>query len=226
MAARHLPKEQTVPLAALAVVLLLAGLLVCGCRSETKQQEYQTLTPDAGRDVERAGLENSRALPLMRQGQWEEAEKALKAALAADTMCGPAHNNLGSVYYHQGRYYLAAWEFQYAIKLMPNQPAPRNNLGLVYETAGQLDEAAEHYERAVELDPDSCEYLGNWARARVRRGEKDERVRDLLQKLIVRETRPQWSAWARERLARMGPAAPTTGELLPLPSAGPDPTPQ
>jgi hypothetical protein len=33
-------------------------------------------------------------------------------------VCGPAHNNLGIVYYRRKKYYLAAWEFQYAARLM------------------------------------------------------------------------------------------------------------
>jgi hypothetical protein len=38
-------------------------------------------------------------------------------------VCGPAHNNLGIVYYRQKKYYLAAWEFQYAAKLMAYSPS-------------------------------------------------------------------------------------------------------
>jgi hypothetical protein len=34
-------------------------------------------------------------------------------------VCGPAHNNLGIVYYRQKKYYLAAWEFQHAARLYP-----------------------------------------------------------------------------------------------------------
>ena len=45
----------------------------------------------------------------------EKAEKLLKQALTADIGYGPAHNNLGKVYYHRQNFYLAAWEFEYAI---------------------------------------------------------------------------------------------------------------
>src|SRR4029453_19576722 len=110
-------------------------------------------------------------------------EAELKSALAADVMCGPAHNNLGKVYYHQHKLYLAAWEFQYAMKLMPNVPEPRNNLGLVFESAGKLDDAVASYDEARGLEPDNVQFIGNLARARVRRGDDDAGVRDLLRQL-------------------------------------------
>ena len=117
-------------------------------------------------------------------------------------MCGPAHNNLGKVYFRQGKMYLAAWEFQYAMKLMPNQPEPPNNLGLVFEAAGKLDDAAESYGKAVAREPDNIDALGNLARA-PRRGDKDAEVRDLLNELVLKDTRPEWVAWARDRLATL-----------------------
>jgi hypothetical protein len=33
-------------------------------------------------------------------------------------------------------------------------------------------------------------------------------VRDLLQQLVLRETRPEWADWARERLAMLGEPTP------------------
>jgi Flp pilus assembly protein TadD len=131
------------------------------------------------------------------------AEIALKAALEADIMCGPAHNNLGKVYYRQGKLYLAAWEFQYAMKLMPNQSEPPNNLGLVFESVGKFDEATDSYEKAVALGPENVEALGNLARARIRRGDHQGDVAALLEKLVLRDTRPTWAAWERKTLARL-----------------------
>jgi Flp pilus assembly protein TadD len=139
----------------------------------------------------------------MDQGNYPAAETELKAALAADVMHGPAHNNLGKVYYHDKKLYLAAWEFQYAAKLMPNVPEPRNNLGLVFESAGKLDDAIGSYDEARQMEPDNVQILGNLARARVRRGDNDESTRELLRQLVLRETRPDWANWARERLELM-----------------------
>ena len=95
----------------------------------------------------------------------------VRSALEADVTFGPAHNNLGRVYYHQGQLYLDAWEFQYAIKLMPYQPEPKSNLGLVLEAANKLDEAIKNYDEAMNLEPENPQFLGNDARARARRWE-------------------------------------------------------
>jgi len=178
-------------------------VLGCGGSQHPSHSSYQTIAPDPQRDAEMARRENARAVQLIDKSDYAAAETALKSALAADIMCGPAHNNLGKVYFNQGKLYLAAWEFQYAMKLMPNHPGPANNLGLVFEAAGKLDDAADSYGKAVALEPDNVQALGNLARARVRRGDHDPSVRALLHKLVLRDTRPDWLAWEKSILTRL-----------------------
>ncbi len=105
------------------------------------------------------------AMELIEQSKWPQAEALLQKAIEADVMFGQAHNNLGSVYVHENNLYQAAWEFQYAAKLMPYQPEPRSNLGLVMEEAGKLDEAVDSYDQAIKIDPDNPQFVGNAARA-------------------------------------------------------------
>jgi len=189
--------------------LFMAMLIVAftGCRKATLPQgrDYQTIRPDPNRDTQEARRRNAAAVQLLSEGQLEPAEKELKAALAADLFFGPAHNNLGIVYHREKKYYLAAWEFQYAAKLMPNSSEPRNNLGLVFEAVGRLDEAAEWYDKALALAPESSEIIGNLARVRLRANHKDERTRNLLNELVLKDDRPEWVDWARRQLALMGP---------------------
>ena len=190
-------------------ILAVAACCVpwCGCNTgprNASQSEYETVADAPGRDAAAAEAHHARATRLIERGDWPAAEAALKEALAADVMYGPAHNNLGKVYFHQGKLYLAAWEFQYAAKLMPNVPEPKNNLGLVFESAGKLDEAVSSYDEAMRIEPDNPQFIGNLARARMRRGDRDESVRELLSSLVLRETRPEWADWARTRLAEMG----------------------
>ena len=182
----------------------LSALPGCSTRGREPRAEYETVAEGPGRDGVTAEQHHTRATRLIEQGDWAAAEAALRAALAADVMYGPAHNNLGKVYYHQGKLYLAAWEFQYAAKLMPNQPEPKNNLGLVFEAAGKLDDAVTSYDEAMRIEPDNPQFIGNLARARMRRGDRDVTVRELLSALVLRETRPAWAAWARTRLAELG----------------------
>jgi Tfp pilus assembly protein PilF len=165
---------------------------------------YQTAVDGvAHHDTDSARQLNARAVTLMKTGDWDGAEKLLKDALTSDIMSGPAHNNLGKVYYHQNKLYLAAWEFQYAMKIMPQQPEPYNNLGLVFESAGKYDDALSWYNRAMEAEPENTQFVGNVARARLRRGDSVEDVSDLLSKVSMRDTRPDWVEWARKELALM-----------------------
>lgn len=175
-----------------------------GCANrQPPADSYETVGRDPRRNADAAARLNRQALDLMDKGRNDDAASTLQRALSADVMCGPAHNNLGKVYYRQGKLYLAAWEFRYAVKLMPNQPEPKNNLGLVFEAAGKFDEAVDSYGQAMGLEPDNPQIVGNLARARVRRGDKNEAVRSLLSKLVSTDARPEWVNWAKERLATM-----------------------
>ncbi|MCY2927473.1 MAG: hypothetical protein NT031_18955, partial [Planctomycetota bacterium] len=115
---------------------------------------------------------------------------------------------LGTIYLKQKKYYLASWEFQYAAKLMPNQFEPLNNLGLVFEAVGRLDEAAGWYDKGLALAPEADEVTANLARVSVRNNRKDERTRALLQKVVMKDRRPEWVSWARQQLSRIPRQAP------------------
>jgi len=203
-------------------------LLVAGCHRSALVGEYATVAADPRRDTEAARERNGEAVGLLKREEFAKAEKVLKAALAADVFFGPAHNNLGTEYYRQKKFYLAAWEFQYAAKLMPHSPEPRNNLGLVFEAVGRLDEAAKWYDEAIAIEPDNPELIGNLARTLLRSGHKDDRTRQVLSDLVMKDTRPDWVAWAREQLALIPQPAttepPPTTASTPTP-AMPEPTP-
>jgi Flp pilus assembly protein TadD len=181
----------------LAILLLLA---VCfGCKSTPRAPGAEA----PGRDPARARELNDKAFALIQQNNLGEAERILREAIAVDPMFGPARNNLGLVYYQSDRLYEAAWEFENAIRLMPYQPEPRNNLGLVLEKAGKVSGAADAYAKAREMEPDNPEYVGNLARARVRRGDRDDETRLLLEEVVSKDPRPQWNYWARMNLYRL-----------------------
>jgi len=188
------------------VVVFMVALLACiaGCNSNRAGSKTDIIVADGTRDSERARKEHERAFDLIRAHKYDEAEKLCKRALKADIMFGPAHNNLGLVYYYQNKLYAAAWEFQNAIKLMPYQPEPRNNLGLVFERAGKINSAAEAYGKAHEIQPDNPEFLGNLARASVRLGEGTDETRRLLEELVLKDDRTEWRDWATLTLLRMG----------------------
>jgi Tfp pilus assembly protein PilF len=180
----------------LVLTLVLVGAL--GCRSSGK-----TTRVDLKQNTELAIKENDEAFKLIQKGKYDDAQVRLRKALDADAMFGPAHNNLGLVYFHQNKLYEAAWEFQHAAKLMPHQPEPKNNLGLVFEKAGKMDDATEAYSKARLIEPDNPEYLGNLARAKVRSGADDAETRKLLEEVVLKDSREEWTVWARMNLIRL-----------------------
>jgi tetratricopeptide (TPR) repeat protein len=129
-----------------------------------------------------------------------DVEKQLREALAADVRFGPAHHSLGVLYTWQKRLYLAAWEFEYAARLMPDRFEPLNNLGLVYESVGKYEQAKSYYLLAREKSPNSPEVVGNLARASFRSGESVEEMRPLLEDVLTMDSRPEWRRWAAELL--------------------------
>ncbi|MEM6506256.1 MAG: tetratricopeptide repeat protein [Planctomycetota bacterium] len=188
------------------VLACLAGPMACSSgtrQTDSEREGYRTIPAQLGRDTELAKALTAKAATALKEGRGEEAERLLRGALTEDVMYGPAHNNLGQLYYQQKRYYEAAWEFQYAIRLMPHQPIPRNNLGMVFEATGQLEEAIEQYGLAVAEEPDNPELLGNLARAHIRSGGRGPEVKEVLQQIVMKDTRPEWREWAERQLNLM-----------------------
>ena len=211
--------------ALLPTSLFLLALAVAGCDKPVQPNDpanYQTVTADPRRNTELASKLNAKGLEELKERDFAKAEKIFKEALQADMFFGPAHNNLGTAYYEQQKYYLAAWEFDYAQKLMPHKPDPKHNLGMVMEAVGKYDEAIAHYEEALKIAPDDPETIGNLARTLARRdknygGNRDtsrdgtrdknrDRLRELLHEIILKDTRPDWVTWAKDHLTILGPA--------------------
>lgn len=187
----------------------MLAMLLHGCASQTvqaPQADYQTVVADVAQQAEQVRQLNTRALHAIEQKDWDKAERLLKQALAIDVMFGPAHNNLGRVYFARHQLYLAAWEFEYAAKLMPHHAEPLNNLGLIHETIGRFDQAMDSYSQALAKQPNHPQVLGNLVRCRIRAGLKDDHTRHLLDQLVLHETREDWRRWAQKQHALLGPA--------------------
>lgn len=187
---------------------LCCGLCLPGCIlpvwSKSAPLKYETIASDKRRDTKVAQIKHAEALAIMEAGKPEKlhkAEKLLNEALVADVRYGPAHNSLGMIYYLQNKLYLAAWEFEYAAKLMPEHPQPFNNLGLVYERAGKQDEAISYYSMALSRDEGDPEVTGNLVRARLDKGEKGRDLKEMISDLALYHPDPKWQEWARDQVA-------------------------
>lgn len=179
------------------LTVLLAATLV-GCRAQKTAPPGSVGNVAANTSLARANVDKAAA--LLETHHDDDARKLLDAAIEADPLYGPAHNDLGMIDFRQQHYYEAAVHFRNAVKLLPRQPQPINNLGLVLERSGKLSAAEKYYSQAVGLDPENLEYIGNLARARISLGIKDDQTQQLLVKLVLRDPRNDWVNWARDEL--------------------------
>src|SRR5690606_16083619 len=133
---------------------------------------YQTIPASKRHDTATARKKHAAALELIegnlrRPSDYEAAHQTLNEALVAAVTSAPAHKSLGMLYYLEGELYLAAWEFEYASKLMPENPEPFNNLALVYEKAGKYEDAINYYSMAMAADIGNPQVMGNLVRTRM-----------------------------------------------------------
>jgi hypothetical protein len=220
----------------MAHMLAMSG---CAPWAHETTTNYVTVANETGNDTGKArklyGTARKEMTKHVRGGKCDfaKAEERLQHALAADVRFGPAHHSLGVLYFWQNKLYLAAWEFEYAARLMPDRFEPLNNLGLVYESVGKLDQAKMYYCLAREKAQCSAEVIGNLARVSLRSGQSANAIRPLLEDVLATDPRPEWRRWAGETLglasAHSCPSPPGPGptpprdEPFPLP-AGEEPT--
>lgn len=170
-----------------------------------KPLNYRTISNQAIGEDSVAKELHEQGLKLFSECRHQEAEQCFQQALIEDVSFGPAHNSLGKLYFEQKKFYLAAWEFEYAIRTMPKRPEPYNNLGLVLESVGQFPLATDNYAKALEAEDDNAEYLGNYLRCRYRENGFTEDLRQKFEELILVDQRPDWVHWARGILSKNHP---------------------
>jgi thioredoxin-like negative regulator of GroEL len=65
-------------------------------------------------------------------------------------------------------------------------------------------DAAKWYEEALKLEPGVPEISVHLARVYLRQSRKNDRTRQLLGDVVLKDDRPEWIDWARMHLAVMG----------------------
>lgn len=206
-----------------SAILVSVVTALCGCaRWSTKPSaSYVTVEADSRHDTELARKDYNAARKCMekylkgKDCDFEKAEKLLQEALANDVRFGPAHHSLGVLYLWQKKLYLAAWEFEYAARLMPDRFEPLNNLGLVYESVGKYEQAMGFYLLAREKAPNNPEVIANLARASFRNGETVEQMRTVLEDILATDSRTEWRCWAAEKLGMDAATLPSMPANLP-----------
>lgn len=208
---------------AVAIAFLLLGIAGCSQLSKSGEGSYSTVPKKPRDKAEAAKTLNAAGLGHMKAGDADEALDSFKESLAADVNYGPAHNNLGQLYLDRKQLYLAAWEFEFASKLMPQRAEPYINLGLVFEMAGQDANAQAQYEIALELAPGNVDALTSLARLLVKQDLDPMRVQFLLTQIVMLDDRPEWRRWAQDLLGiryRLTPQSTQSPAALPSLGSG------
>jgi Flp pilus assembly protein TadD len=185
--------------------LVLLSMCLPACRPTGPDRPDEMVRVEVpGRDAERAEELNRQAASHMRKGDVVDAQRLARQALQADGNHGPSHNTLGVAYLKQRRLADAAESLSRAAALMPDSPAPAFNLGLVWDAAGRRAKAEQQYRKALQVDPEHVPAMGNLARNLILSGRKGPELRELLQKLVLKDARPDWAAWARREREMLG----------------------
>jgi len=104
--------------------------------------------------TERAVRLTERAISLIDQGNYREAEALLTEAVRLDPNNSSAYGNLGRAIYYQKRYAESEAFYRQAILLYPAEPAWHTNLGLALQSQKRYAEAEAAYRQTVKLSPD------------------------------------------------------------------------
>ena len=188
------------------LAIAISCLLICctGCAPFLQQEirKYQTVVASSRHDSNTAKQKHKEAVAVLetavRPHGYAKAEQLLSDSLVADVTYGPAHNTLGTLYYMQNKLYLAAWEFEYAAKLMPDLAQPYNNLGLVYERVGKYEQAISYYSMALSRQPNDPEVMGNLVRSRMLTGDRSDDLKHMISDLALAHPNSHWQRWARD----------------------------
>ena len=94
-----------------------------------------------------------------REGRFDLAEQAFRAAVASDPVSAEARANLGISLANLGRVDEARQELTESVRLDGTHALARFSLAVVYDRLGDEKAALEHYLAAAKLDPDSVQTL-------------------------------------------------------------------
>lgn len=134
------------------IVLFVAGCAATGPGGITeKGKTVEQVQPKVEANAMAA---YASAVSAMRAGNTRLAEsKFLKLAKDYPQYSGP-YNNLGIIYFHEGKIEKARDSFSKALKLNPQSVVSLNHLGIISRGEGEFKKAHEYYERALKINPD------------------------------------------------------------------------
>jgi len=105
------------------------------------------------RHLPAASEANEIGIILAKDGQFADAEKQFRQAIAADGKLAKAHNNLANILYLENKMKDAAEEYDAALKTGGENAAILANLANLYYEQGDAKNATAYFERAMRIEP-------------------------------------------------------------------------
>ena len=141
------------------------------------------------------------AQKLMSSDSKKEAIGTLGMFLAIYPDYAPAHNDLGVLYFDEGKKEKSLQHYQMAAELEPENPVFQKNLAdFLYAVLGQVEDALVHYAKTLSNDPNNIDTLLMLAHISVSK-EKFDEAKIFYKKVL--EIEPS-NADARGKLGQMG----------------------
>ena len=142
--------------------------LVVGAGTVTAQQ-----TGTHGREV--GAFAGAALLLLLIVMTWKQqriygnSETLWRDTLMKNPQCWLAHNNLGNVFWREGKISDALTHYEQALRINPDYAEAHNNLGNVFRQQGKISDARMQYGQALRINPNFAEAYYNlgttWAQA-------------------------------------------------------------
>ena len=99
---------------------------------------------------------------LLRGHKFDEADEAVKKAVAAAPSSAMVHAAAGDVAYRAGRFAETETEYRAALKLDANCARAQFGMGRMYKMVSMNKRAKEAFTKAHELDPNDSQITGSW----------------------------------------------------------------
>lgn len=134
---------------------------------------------------------------LVELKRYEEAEQAIRAAIAIDPEAGNPHTNLGRLLVRlPGKAEEALAHHDFCLAQKPDYAEAHSNRAAALYALGRLDEAEESCRRAISLKPQLAEAHSNLGNVLQRRGDTRNAIDAYSQALAIRPDHPE-ALWNR-----------------------------
>ncbi len=116
---------------------------------------------------------------IARNAVWGSAKGLWEDTISKSPLKPRPHNNLGPIYFDEGKYDLAIEQYEIAIREEPDYDLAHNNLGNAYRMKGWTDRAIEQYEIALRLNPQFIDAHNNLGLALLKAGRQEDGIREI-----------------------------------------------